>query len=125
MPTTATIGQDIVFPFFDFSVGTIDDSISYPFNGQIYPDISKLLTQDASILRELRFEEEEVESGKTQVLTDTQQQRLAYPVYDDEDILNWDADIVPPPPRQSGKIRVKLIYKERRKPSPFDDYWEE
>ena len=52
-------------------------------------------------------------------------QRLAFPVYDEEDILNLDAVIVTPPPRQSGTIRVKLIYKGRSKPIPVEDPWEE
>ena len=45
-----------------------------------------------------------------------QKQRLAFPTYDEEDILNVDAVIVPPPPRQSGTIRVKLIYEELKNP---------
>ena len=53
------------------------------------------------------------------------QQRLAFPVYDEEDILNWDAAIVTPPPRQSGTIRVKLKYKGRSKPIPVENFWEE
>ena len=52
-------------------------------------------------------------------------QHLAFPVYDEEDILNLDAVIVTPPPRQSGTIRVKLIYKGRSKPIPIEDPWEE
>ena len=51
-------------------------------------------------------------------------QRLAFPAYDEEDILNWDVAIVPPP-RPSGTIRVKLIYKGRRKPMPVENPWEE
>ncbi|MCE2412764.1 hypothetical protein J4G07_02060 [Candidatus Poribacteria bacterium] len=54
-----------------------------------------------------------------------QKQRLAFPVYDEEDILNLDAVIVTPPPRRSGTIRVKLIYKGRSKPIPVEDPWEE
>ena len=54
-----------------------------------------------------------------------QGQRLTFPVYDEEDILNWDAAIVTPPPRQSGTIRVKLKYKGRSKPIPAEDPWEE
>ena len=34
-------------------------------------------------------------------------QHLTFPVYDEEDILNWDAAIVTPPPRQSGTIRSR------------------
>ncbi len=52
-------------------------------------------------------------------------QRLAFPVYDEEDILNWHAAIVTPPPRQSGTIRVKLKYKGRSKPIPVENFWEE
>ena len=61
----------------------------------------------------------------THELADIQQERLESAFYDDEDLLDWDAAIITPPPRPSGTIRVKLKYKERRKPSPFDDYWEE
>ena len=50
--------------------------------------------------------------------------RLAFPVYDEEDILDWDA-IVTPPPRPSGTIRVRLIYKGRSKPMPVENFWEE
>ena len=53
-----------------------------------------------------------------------QKQRLTFPVYDEEDILNWDAAIVTPPPRRSGTIRVRLIYKGRRKPIPVENPWE-
>ena len=45
-----------------------------------------------------------------------QKSRLAFPTYDEEDILDWDAAIVIPPPRPSGTIRVRLIYKGRSKP---------
>ena len=54
-----------------------------------------------------------------------QKQRLAFPTYDEEDILNVDAVIVTPPPRQSGTIRVKLKYMGRSKPMPVEDPWEE
>ena len=54
--------------------------------------------------------------------TKKQKQRLAFPVYDEEDILNWDVAIVRPP-RPSGTIRVRLIYKGRRKPMPVEDPW--
>ena len=54
-----------------------------------------------------------------------QKQRLAFPVYDEEDILDWDATIVTPPPRTSGTIRVRLIYKGRSKPMPVENPWEE
>ena len=54
-----------------------------------------------------------------------QKQHLTFPVYDEEDILNVDAVIVTPPPRQSGTIRVKLIYEEPNKPMPVENPWEE
>ena len=54
-----------------------------------------------------------------------QKQRLAFPSYSEEDILNWDAAIVTPPLRPSGTIRVRLIYKGRRKPIPVENPWEE
>ena len=58
-------------------------------------------------------------------ISEKQTQRLAFPVYDEEDILNLDAVIVTPPPRQSGTIRVKLKYKGRSKPIPVENFWEE
>jgi len=54
-----------------------------------------------------------------------QKQRLAFPSYDEEDILNLDAVVYTPPPRQSGTIRVKLIYEEPSKPIPVENPWEE
>ncbi len=53
------------------------------------------------------------------------EQRLTFPDYDENDLLNWDVVITPPPPRRSGTIRVKLIYKGRRKPMPVEDPWKE
>ena len=54
-----------------------------------------------------------------------QKQRLAFPTYDEEDILNLDAVVYTPPPRQSGTIRVKLIYEEPSRPMPVENPWEE
>ena len=51
-----------------------------------------------------------------------QKQRLAFPVYDEDDLLKWDV-AVPPPPRRSGTIRVRLIYKGRSKPMPVENPW--
>ena len=61
----------------------------------------------------------------TTTTNDKQVQRLAFPTYDEEDILNWDVAITPPPPRKSGTIRVRLIYKGRSKPLPVENPWEE
>ena len=66
---------------------------------------------------------------KTSQLTNTvnkkRKQFPAFPVYDEEDILNLDAVIITPPPRQSGTIRVKLIYEEPSEPIPVENPWEE
>ena len=61
----------------------------------------------------------------TNTTTKKQKQRLAFPVYDEEDILNLDAVVYTPPPRPSGTIRVRLIYKGRSKPMPVENPWEE
>ena len=52
-------------------------------------------------------------------------QHFAFLDYDEEDLLNWDVAITPPPPRRSGTIRVRLIYKGRSKPFPVENFWEE
>ena len=44
---------------------------------------------------------------------------------DQSDILDWDMCIEsPPPPKRSGKIKVKFKYVGRSKPIPVDDPWE-
>ncbi len=48
-------------------------------------------------------------------------QHIAFPTYDEEDILNSDAAIVTRPPRPSGTIRVKLVYEEPSKPIPVEN----
>ncbi|HLB73065.1 MAG TPA: hypothetical protein VJJ98_03520 [Sedimentisphaerales bacterium] len=41
-----------------------------------------------------------------------------------EELLDWDAHIeTPPPPRQSGTIKVRFNYVGRSKPIPIDDTW--
>ena len=45
-------------------------------------------------------------------------QHLAFPVYDEEVLLNWNAAIVTLPPRCSGTIRVKLNTKDAVNPFP-------
>ena len=64
-------------------------------------------------------------SQRTNTTNDKQEQRLAFPSYSEEEILNVDAVIDIPPPRESGTIRVKLIYKGRSKPLPVENFWEE
>jgi hypothetical protein len=41
----------------------------------------------------------------------------------EEDVLDWDAHIPDPPPRQSGTILVRLIYDGPSKPIPEEDPW--
>ncbi len=52
-------------------------------------------------------------------------QHLPFLGYDEDDLLNWDVAITPPPPHRSGTIRVRLVYKGRRKPMPIGNPWEE
>ncbi len=106
-------------PEFDFN-GTI---VSQPhkIKRQVTPESSG---QNTSTAHELNFRKE-IESGTTQELADTQVQHIAPPMYDEDDILNLDANINIPEPRQSGIIRVKLIYEEPSKPIPVEDPWEE
>ena len=106
--TTATIGIYI---------------ITFPFSEEEEPKISKPPVQDTAASLQLRFEEKS-DSGITQEFADTQQQRLAFPTYSEEDILNWEVTIRVPPPRPSGTIRVKLKYKGRSKPIPMENPWE-
>ena len=61
----------------------------------------------------------------TNTIKEKPKQRLAFPDYDEDDLLNWDVAITPPPPRRSGTIRVKLVYKGRSKPFPVGNFWEE
>ncbi len=62
---------------------------------------------------------------RTNTTNGKQAQRLTFPSYNEEDILNWDAAILTPPPRPSGTICVKLKYKGRSKPFPVENFWEE
>ena len=73
---------------------------------------------------ELNFEQE-IESGVTQEFSKASVQPFEFLSYTEEDLLDWDAAIITPPPRPSGTIRVKLKYKGRSKPFPADSFWEE
>lgn len=142
--TPTTIEADIFFPIdeagriislknfrhhmnslfgFDFTVGTIDESISNPYRGWINPNISKP-TQCTSVSLDSSFEDE-VLSGMTHKLADIPQELPGYVFYDEDDILNLDAIIATPPPHESGSINVKLIYEEPSKPIPVENPWEE
>ena len=46
-----------------------------------------------------------------------------FPSYSDEELLKWEGFIDNPPPRPSGKIKVKLRYRGRSKPFPADSPW--
>ncbi len=61
----------------------------------------------------------------TNTTNDKQTQRFSFLLYDEEDLLDWDAAITTPPPRRSGTVRVRLIYKGRSKPIPVENFWEE
>jgi len=111
VPSTATIGADITLLY------------SSLFNEVEKPKIPNTSAQNTSKSRELDFQKE-IESRITQEFADSQQQRLAFPTYDEEDLLDWEAVVAPPPPRRSGTIRVKLIYKGRSQPIPLEDPWE-
>ena len=143
---TTTINKDTVFPSLFNEVEKPDTSkfsqqnmkiwsglgttVAVIFGSAIFllgesetSNIPEPAVRNTSASIELNFGEE-IESRVTQKFAETQQQRLAFPTYDEEDILNWDAVVVPPPPRRSGTIRVKLIYKGRSKPIPDEDPWE-
>jgi hypothetical protein len=87
-------------------------------------DIPESLTQDTSASLELNFGEK-IESGVTQEFADGPVQPFDFLSYTEEDLLDWDAAIITPPPRPSGTIRVKLKYKGRSKPFPPENFWEE
>ena len=59
----------------------------------------------------------------TNTVSERPMQRLTFPAYDEEDILNLDAVIGTPPPRPLSTIRVKLVYKGHSKPMPVEDPW--
>jgi hypothetical protein len=107
--TTATIGADITF------LSLLDEEEK--------PKIPNPQARNTSVWLALNFKGE-IESGTTQEFAGTQVLRLAPPTYDEEDVLNWDVAITPPP-RPSGIIRVKLKFKGRKKPMPIDNPWEE
>ena len=88
------------------------------------PNIPESREQNTSASIELNFEQE-IESGVTQEFSKTSVQPFEFLSYTEEDLLDWDAAIITPPPRPSGTIRVKLKYKGRSKPFPVENFWEE
>lgn len=97
-------------------------------------DTSKLFWQSTKVLLKFGYPTATIvksvsspssEKNKQQIpVPSLPQKRLAFPTYDEEDILKWDVAI-PPPPRPSGTIRVRLKFKGRRKPLPIEDPSEE
>ena len=142
-----TINKDIVFPTLHDEAEKLDILKPFPqnvktrsgfgttiaviFGSAIFllgesgtPDIPEPFAQDTSASLELNFGEK-IESGVTQEFADIQQHLPTFPFYSEEDILNLDAIVATPPPRESGTIRVKLIYEEPSKPIPVEDTWKE
>lgn len=107
---------------FGWSTSIMVEGINYPFGRSKKNEISNFPIDTSTLLKLVT--QEEIESGLTQELANRQEQRLAFPSYDEEDILKLDAVTVAPPPRRSGTIRVKLIPKGRSKPIPAEDPWE-
>ncbi len=140
-----TINRDIVFPSlhgeaekldilkpfqqsvktrsgFGTTVAVIVGSAIFLLGESGTSDIPEPFAQDPSASLELNFGEK-IESGVTQDFADIRQQLPPFPVYNEEDILNLDADIITPR-CEFSTIRVKLIYEEPSKPTPVEDPWE-
>ena len=67
-----------------------------------------------------------MKTGQSKSTTNQKRKQCpAFPFYDEKDVLNLDAAIVTPPPRQSGTIRVKLVYEEPSKLIPVESPWKE
>jgi len=107
----------------DLTTRTTVENVSSPFRRQEYSKIPESAAQETSGSLELSFAKG-IESGITREFSYAPVQPLAFPSYDEEDILNWDA-VITPPPRPSGTIKVRLKFKGRRKPIPIEDPWEE
>jgi hypothetical protein len=109
---------------FDITTGTIARDVNSVHDESETSEISGSFAQDTSVSLKLKFDEES-ESGVTQGVADSQVQRFEFLSYNEEDLLDWDAAIITPPPRPSGTIRIKLRYKGRSKPFPIEGFWEE
>ena len=112
----------------------IAPNIGSPFAEGEKSDTSKLFWQSTEVLLKFAYptatavesvSSPSSEEDKQQIpVPSLPQKRLAFPTYDQEDILKWDVS-TPPPPRPSGTIRVRLKFKGRRKPIPIEDPSEE
>ena len=139
--STATIDREMLFPVsFHFSeeekpkrpkyfVRNTGASFGAPFEAAIESRITHGFADTQRFTLYSHNEEDilnwlAIESGITQAFAETQRQRLDFPTYSEDDILDWGVAIEVPPPRPSGTIRVKLKYKGRSKPIPIEDPWE-
>lgn len=109
---------------FDLTTGTAPKNISSPFLEHGKLEIPESSARETSASVGLSFEKG-IESGITQELVDLQVPRFNFLSYTEEDLLDWDAAIITPPPRPSGTIRVKLKHKGRSQPFPPENFWEE
>ena len=128
-------GGEIVPNAYINTQSSIAANTGFLFTEEEKLDTSKLFWQSTEVLLKFAYpttaviesvnfpsdEEEKLEIPESSVM---QQQLPAFPSYNEEDILNLDAVIITPPPREFGTIRVKLIYEEPSKPIPVDDPWE-
>lgn len=92
--------------------------------GEEESDTLKRFWQSTEVLLKFAHPTREEEKSEIPETLTTEQQLPAFPSYNEEDILNLDAVIITPPPRESGTIRVKLTYEEPSKPIPVEDPWE-
>ncbi len=102
----------------------IAPNIGFPFAEGEKSDTSKLFWQSTKVLLKFAHPTREEKRSEIPETLITEQQLPAFPSYNEEDILNLDAVIITPPPRESGTIRVKLTYEEPSKPIPVEDPWE-
>ncbi len=112
---------------------SIAANIGFLFTEREKSDTSKLFWQSTEVLLKSGYSTATIvenvnsssEKDKLEIPEPSLPKRcLAFPTYDEEDILNWDV-VITPPPRPSGTIRVRLKFKGRRKPIPIEDPWAE
>ena len=99
------------------------ENTNFPTREEENTQIPEPSTRSTSVSLELNLGEN-IESRGTQEFVDSQGQHFDFLSYTEEELLDWDV-VITPPPRPSGVIRVKLKYKGRSKPFPADGFWEE